>query len=162
MTNLHQMVATLDRVKPANYGTSVRIYDRLEDLTAKGASLFTGNAAESFFLSPPWFENFCATALEPNDKLRIFCVERGSVPGSPIAALITRYQPSFSLTLRPRTLCGLANFYTSFYAPLFSASCEMQESLDALARSIRHDTPRWDAVDLKWLDSRSPVFDGLL
>jgi len=74
---------------------------------------------------------------------------------------LTRHQPYPGLQFRPRNLSGLCNFYTSLYNPLLSSFCETQSALDELAKAIRTDSPAWDTVDLKWLDSGSWIFEGL-
>ncbi len=136
-------------------------YDSLAALPEKYEALFAENAAESFFLSLPWFRNFCATALDPGDELRVFAAEGADVGGTPLAALLTRSRRGSSWQIAPRALHSLTNFYASFYAPLLSHSHPSPAALETLVRAICADKPAWDAVDLKWLDAGAPVFDKL-
>jgi hypothetical protein len=135
----------------------VKIYARMEDLPEKYAPFFAENAKESFFLSFPWFQNLSATVLYPGDGVRVFSVELGDTAETPAAALLLRChssRSSFSL----RKLTGLANYYTSLFAPLRSPSLYSPSHLSALTRAIAADRPAWDAVDLQWLDRDAPVF----
>lgn len=141
--------------------TLVRVCEILADLPERYVALFQNNATHSFFLSLPWFENFCETALDPFEKTRIFTVESAEASGTPVAMLVTRYDAAPKRGLQPRTLSSLTNFYTSLYAPLVSPSQDLTASLGTLARAIKADRPAWDAVDLKWLDRDAPVFSGL-
>ncbi|HYA98452.1 MAG TPA: GNAT family N-acetyltransferase [Methylomirabilota bacterium] len=134
------------------------VYRGLAELSPAYEALFAENAAESFFLSLPWFRNFCAAALDPGDDVHVFGAENAG--GAPVAALVTRSPRGGSWRMAPRTLHGLTNFYTSLYAPLLSGG-DIGAALGAVARAIAADTPRWDAVDLKWLDSGSLVFAEL-
>jgi hypothetical protein len=141
--------------------TVVRVYNAFADLPERYRALFEENSAYSFFLSRPWFENFCETALDPSEKTRIFAVEGVEASATPVAALVTRYLASPQRRFQPRTLSSLTNFYTSLYAPLLSSSQDLATSLEKLARGIRADSQAWDAVDLKWIDRDSPMFSGL-
>jgi CelD/BcsL family acetyltransferase involved in cellulose biosynthesis len=136
-------------------------YDRLEALSPEYESFFSENGAESFFLSLPWFRNFCRTALDPGDELRIFAGKATHTGCAPVAVLLARFQRETKLRFAPRTLYGLSNFYTSLYAPLLSQSLSSPTAVESLVRAISKDKPRWDAVDLKWLDSAAPVFGEL-
>jgi hypothetical protein len=136
-------------------------YPGLGHLPQKYEPFFAESAAESFFLSLPWFRNFCVTAIDPGDEIRVFAAERGDACGTPVAALLVRSPRRGSEPFAPRTLHGLTNFYTSFYAPLISPSNPSPAGLEILARTICAEKPTWDAVDLKWLDSGSPVFSDL-
>jgi hypothetical protein len=153
--------ALTDRVQVTQLVERPVTYTRFADLPEKYEAFFAENAGESFFLSLPWFRNFCATALDPYDEIRIFAAERGDSSGMPVAALLTRNPGRRLRKFAPRTLHGLTNFYTSFYAPLVSRSNPSPSALETLVRSICTAKPSWDAVDLKWLDSKAPVFGEL-
>jgi len=157
------MQASVDeRVEDARgQGDRVVTYDCLAALPGEYEVFFSENEAHSFFLSLPWFRNFCATALDSGDELRIFAAERTHAGCTPVAALLTRFQQGSKWRLAPRTLHGLSNFYTSLYAPLLSRSLTSGTAVESLVRAISMDKPGWDAVDLKWLDSEAPVFGEL-
>jgi len=153
--------AFTDRVQVTQLVKRVVTYAGFADLPEKYQPFFAENATESFFLSLPWFRNFCATALDPYDEIRIFAAERGDACGTPVAALLARSPRRGSWQVTPRMLYSLTNFYTSFYAPLVSRSNPLPGALETLVRAICADKPSWDAVDLKWLDSDAPVFGEL-
>lgn len=136
------------------------IYGSLADLPVEYDALFSANASDSFFLSRPWFVNFCATAMDAHDELRVFAAERGTVR-TPAAVLLTRCKRTSGWHASPRTLHSLSNFYSSLYSPLLSRSSPSSQSLETITAAISADEPRWDAVDLKWLDRDSPVFHEL-
>jgi len=146
---------------PGCLPAQAKIYERLEDLSGKYESLFAENAQRSFFFSKPWFQNLVDTALDPGDVVRIFALELGDTPGTPAAALVTRYHSSHGQNYRLRKLSSLSNFYTSLYAPLRSGSSYSPSHLGVLATAISSDSLAWDAVDLKWLDHDAPVFSEL-
>ena len=157
------MQASVDeRVESARSQTErVITYDRLTALPGKYDAFFSENGVDSFFLSLPWFRNFCANALDPGDELRIFVAEQTGPGCRPVAGLLTRSQRESIWHLAPRTLHSLSNFYTSLYAPLLSQSIASPTAVASLVRAISIDKPGWDAVDLKWLDSGAPVFGEL-
>ncbi len=147
-----------------NYGKGrrVRIYQDLSDLPDSYNCLFAESAAQSFFLSFPWFQNFCETALDPGDAIRIFGVEQEDSSSVPVAALVMRSQQSLARGFGPRTLSSLSNFYTSLYAPLITHSSYSPAVLEELAKTLSTaSSPDWDAVDLKWLDRDGPLFSDL-
>ncbi len=135
----------------------VRTYGALEALPKKYDSLFAACAEKSFFYSFAWFQNFCVTALDPGDNVRIYALETGEAAAKPLAALLTRSRRTSSLPLFPRTLSGLSNFYTSLYGPLLIGENGSLAALEKLAGAIRDDGLS-DVVDLKWFDRDSPVF----
>lgn len=157
------MQASANEQVESSRGQTERVvtYDRLEALPREYDAFFSENEAESFFLSLPWFRNFCATALDPGDQLRIFAAEQTHNGCTPVAALLARFQRASAWQLAPRTLHGLSNFYTSLYAPLLSGPLASPTAVESLVRAMNADKPKWDAVDLKWLDSRAPVFSEL-
>jgi hypothetical protein len=155
--------ATVDERVESAGGQSGRVitYDRLDALPGEYDAFFSENGAESFFLSLPWFRNFCANALDQGDELRIFATEQTHSSCAPVAALLTRFQRRSVWQLAPRTLHSLSNFYTSLYGPLLSRSLASPTVVESLVRAISTDKPGWDVVDLKWLDSGAPVFGEL-
>jgi hypothetical protein len=134
------------------------VFNSLAELPDRYLFLFENNAKHSFFLSLPWFWNFCETALDSQEKPRIFALENTDPARTPVALLPMRSPSRSSLRFRPRTLCSLTNFYTTHYAPLLNSSADLPSVLHSLALAIRHDSPAWDVIDLQWLDSDSLIF----
>jgi Acetyltransferase (GNAT) domain len=138
----------------------VRIYENVSDLPESYVSFFAKNAERSFFLSLPWYQNFCRTALAPSEKIRIFALESSDSPASPLAALLTRHQSS--LKFRSRMLSSLSNFYTSLYMPLISSPRYSASFLSALSQAIVDDPVSWDLIDLKWLERDALNSSGMI
>ena len=141
-------------------GSTVKIYENLHRLPEKFTGLFAENSARSFFLSFAWFQNFCSTALDPGDEVRIFAIELGNEDQTPVAALMTRYN-TLKRQFRTRIVSSLSNFYTSLYEPLYSSSLYSDYCFKKLAQSIATARPAWDAVNLKWLNPEDPTFFNL-
>jgi hypothetical protein len=140
----------------------LRIFTTLKELPASYASLFGTEGAPNFFYSLPWFENFIQHALDPGDEVRIYCLEREDTTLAPIAALLTRTQKRPAKRLGPRTLSSLSNYYTTLFGPLLDPNCNSKEALGELVRAICCDRPRWDAIDLRYMDRESTVFSDLV
>ncbi len=146
----------VDRVPERSF-----VYKGLSALPEEYTALFAESGADSFFCSLPWFRNLCATAIDPEDEVRIYATELTNAERTPTAALLLRCSPFSSWEIRPRTLHSLTNFYTSFYAPLLSQVHGSPASLARLVRAVCSDTPAPDAVNLKWLDPEAKAFEGL-
>jgi len=48
------------------------------------------------------------------------------------------------------------------FAPLISPGCECSGLLQALAERVANESPRWDIVNLRWLDKGSEMFEELV
>jgi hypothetical protein len=135
-----------------------KAYDHWDMLPGQIQMIFECAGTQSVFLSREWFENLSQTALNPGQEVRFFFVE-DSPKGGPLL-LLPMYTGHANL-FQPRTLSSLTNFYTPFFAPLFSSDCESQTALRVLAMTIAKDSPRWDMVNLRCLDKDSANFGGL-
>ena len=140
-------------------GARVRSFGSLSELPADYMCLFEENAASSFFLSLPWFQNLCDTALDASDEVRIYTAETTG-NRSPLLAMPMRFETGGSV-FRPRVLSSLTNFYTSFYAPLFTASVDHASVLGQVVGAMCHEPLPWDAINVNWLDVDDPFFAEL-
>ena len=143
-------------------GAKLRVttYADFEALPCAYPRLFKEHTARSFYHSLPWFRNFSRNALDVEDQIRIYGVELEDA--TPIAVLPTRYTAQPAKRLGTKTLFSLANYYSSLYGPLLDPEVDSQEVLQELARFICAETPRWDMVNLRYLDRDSPVFEALV
>jgi len=158
---LQSPVETTNRTTSVTSASAkVRIYADLAELRPEYAALFNDGAG-TFFSSLPWFENLYSTALNPGERIRIFGVELDDAARTPIVVLPTRYSPSNARPYRIKTLSGLSNFYTSLYEPIRDQQHYSPSHLKAIVQAIRSDVIRWDAIDLKWLDRDSMLFNDL-
>jgi len=115
-------------------------------------------AANSVFLTEPWFRNFAATVAQDDGKLCFYGVEQ-AVSGRPVAVL-----PLWSLPggrLSPRRLHGLANYYSARFGLVGAAGCDLESVCFALAGALWRDRGCWDIVDMKPVDRQSSWFGPL-
>jgi GNAT acetyltransferase-like protein len=138
------------------------VYSGLDQLSATFRALFEQAGRRDFFLTLPWFETFTQTALDSGDRVRIYATAAALPQNGCDAILLARSsgKPHSSLSLRK--LEGLANYYSCLYAPLVREGAESQAAIDAIARTIASEEPRWDAVELKPLDVNSEEFSELV
>lgn len=135
--------------------TRVQVFPDLRQLPASSLTLFEQAGMQDFFLTLPWFENFTLTALNPENRVRIYTALEETTRG---AMLLMRSSGNPKSQLSLRKLEALANYYTCFYAPHLGASGDAQEALCAIARTIARERPRWDAIELKPLDVHAKEF----
>lgn len=141
---------------------SVPVYQSLDALPSSYARLF--GAADSFYLSRPWFETLTATAADDGDRLRIYGIERG---GLAEAALIARV-PCRTIRqggaervgpLALRTLAGFSTVYSPLFSLIHRPGADEGAIAAALAAALAGE--RWDCLQLKALDPAAPAFAGL-
>jgi hypothetical protein len=133
-----------------------KIYEHWDALPEQTVGLFDGTSVQSVFLSRVWFQNLIHTSLNAGQKVRVFSIEYCSRPGIPVLLLPTYTEDAEAF--KPWALSSLTNFYTPLFAPLVSDNCESRSALQALAMKIAGQSPRWDTVNLRWLDKNSSMF----
>lgn len=142
--------------------SAVRVYSSLEELPAALLNLFQQVGHQSVFQTLPWIQNFAKTAMGPGEKVRIYGSPGQAGRGSPAGMLLMRSCGDSKPSSGPRELRGLANYYSSFYAPhLDLSTTKSRDTLGALVRMIAKEQPRWDSIDLKPLDVDSECFSAL-
>ncbi len=141
-------------------GLQVRIYSTLEELPASCIRLFEEAGERSFFLTLPWFRNFVKTALDGAGPLRVYTVGSENGLGAVEGMLLARGLSPFQKTTSFRKLSALTNYYSCFFMPHLAdtAAVRVAEVLQALARAIGAENPRWDAVEIQPLDQNSENF----
>lgn len=159
--------ASVERVSPTKEAApacyrelSGKVYDRWDALPKQSNGLFDHASSQSVFLSRVWFENLSQTSLQPNQKLQVFSVESSSHGDAPLLFLPASEGPAE--VFGPRVLSSLANFYSPLFSPLISPDCDPINVLRTLTRTIANQSPRWDVVNLRWLDNDSQTFGYLL
>ena len=135
---------------------SVKVYchDSLEALAGTHKAAFEGAECVSFDLSLPWFANFLATTLGPQERLRVYVADDGE---GRVAILPMCYDEGAS---RPRKMRSLANFYTALYAPITSCGAG-EELLGHALAPLRSDSPQWDEIDFSPLSTEDGTFNAL-
>jgi hypothetical protein len=124
-------------------------YRGLEALPEAYARVFRDGARTSFCLRQEWFQNFADTVVREPARIRVYGVETGA--GAAVAALPMLQTPRPS-SLAPARLDGLANYYSTHFAPVISNG----EDVTCV------DRRQWDAVTLQPLDRSSEVFGALV
>src|SRR5262245_30650094 len=93
-------------------------YEGLESLPPSYDSVFAAAGCERFFLSLPWFRNFEQTILGSREVSLIYGIENVTRPDCALAALVLRRKQEKRRLFSPVTIEGLANYYTSYFAPV--------------------------------------------
>lgn len=138
-------------------------YSGLEALPETYARVFRDGGGTSFFLRRDWFQNFVETVIQDPHRIRVYGVEDGA--GLPVAALPMLSTPRSSspgLSLSPARLDGLANYYSTYFAPVISRRADVPSVGRALAAGLWRDRRQWDVVTLQPLDRSAAVFGVLV
>lgn len=154
---------------------SVSLYETLDALPASYSALFETAAADSFYLSRPWFETLLATAADDGDRVRIYGVEN-SATGLAEAVLIARVphdgaerigrigrigQIGQIGRIGMRTLAGFSTVYSPLFSLVRRPGADEAAIAAALATALGSERPRWECVHLKALDPAAADFAGL-
>lgn len=140
----------------------VQVFSDLRQLPVSSLTLLEEAGLQDFFLTLPWFENFMRTAMGSEDRVRIYSAASASEAATCSGMLLMRSSDYPKFGFFPRKLEALANYYTCSYAPHLCSGGNTQEAIDAIAREIAREEPRWDAVELKPLDVNAKEFSGLV
>jgi Acetyltransferase (GNAT) domain len=141
---------------------SVQVYAALDDLPAPFLRLFHEAGRRSFFLTLPWFQNLARTALDKNDRVRIYGIARAGDAEAAAGMFVGRCLRETKGTRPLRKLCALTNFYSVFFAPHLSEPAgHAQETLQALAHVIAREKPAWDVIDIQPLGVDAEEFSAL-
>jgi hypothetical protein len=139
------------------------VYTDLAALPSRYEKLFHRAGTDSLCHTLHWYRNFIQSGIVPKEKLRIFAVDAAGNPPTPRAVLVMHRDDSSAGLFRCRTLTSLSNYYSSLFGPLVEPNMpDLQETLDALAEAIAHDTFRWDVVNLHPLALDEAAFPGLV
>src|SRR5262245_43953689 len=130
----------------------------LRSLPAEYASLFETASAHDVFLSLPWFQNFERNILG-SDGADVFGVQAANDASSVLGALVMQRSPAAKIAA-PRRLQGLANYYSSSFAPIVRDGSD-ERTIRALAEAVWMERGRWDVLELQPLDQSAPFFSAL-
>ena len=140
----------------------VRVYSALDELPPPYIGLFEEAGRQSFFLTSAWFRNFASTVLDEDDLVRIYGIGPMDDPQSAAGMFVARGSPRPKCATVSRKLSALTNYYSCFFAPhLAGPGGPIRETLQALARAIALENPRWDAVEIQPLDVNTESFSVL-
>jgi CelD/BcsL family acetyltransferase involved in cellulose biosynthesis len=136
-------------------------YEGLEHLPPGYGDLFARAGAGSVFLDLSWFRNLARTVLGDRDRVVAYGFERAG--HGPIGMLVTRHGRRGQRLGSVRVIEGLANYYSSYYAPVLDpADGEVAAVCRALANALGQARRTWDVIDLKPLDPESKTFVTLV
>ncbi len=137
----------------------VRIYESLEDLPASYDALFKEAGRRDFFQSRAWFANLIATALEPDERPRLYGLEDDA--GTPQALLICLWRETKWLGLfTKRELRSCTSMYSVSFAPICrDDAAQPQEIAAPLVKAIVGDRP-WDQIQFDCWPKDSPLFNA--
>lgn len=105
----------------------------------------------SFDQSLVWFENFSRHLLDADESTRI----PYSRIGASHAALPMIVRRGSLSGLLGCSVASLTNYYSAYFAPLFSSDSDQSEHAGQLARLVLNDLPRWHTLDLNPVDRDS-------
>jgi hypothetical protein len=136
-------------------------YEGLASLPDSYRPMLERAGADSFFLSLPWFANFEQNILAPGEKVQIIGVESNTTQASARGALLMRRSRAHGGRWAPRRFEGLANYYTSFFAPLLQPGDDSGEVVRSMAAALWAERSSWDVLQLQPLDVDSAAYRGL-
>ena len=149
---------TSERTVRPSLSHIVKIYGALDELPSSYADSFEQNAGRSFYQSLPWYRNFIATALDPDDRVCIYALEQDGVPA---AAFPLRYN-LHRRPWQPRILSSLSNYYTTSFEPLIDPAHDPPDAVSTLVKAICKGSPTWDVLNLKPMLRDSPAFSKIV
>ncbi len=141
--------------------SSMRIYSSFDELPPEAARLFDEAGAQCFFHGLPWYRTFVNYALDPGDRVRIYCVTPPDSNGAPQAALAALWKEQASGIRQVRKLSSLSSYYTSLFSPVLDRAAGARAAAE-LARAVAKDSSPCDVVELKPLDVNAPAFHSLV
>jgi len=137
----------------------VTSYSGLDSLPDGYGRVFRGGGQTSFFLRRDWFDNFAATVVQDPPRIRVYGVETRS--GRPVAALPTLHTAR-AAAFSPSRLDGMANYYSTYFAPVIASGEDVTAVARALAEGLWSDRKDWDVVNFQPLDRGATVFGALV
>lgn len=147
---------------------NVAVFRDLKDIPERYDQFFAMQSASSLFLTKHWFENLASNGMEARAEVFAIALE-ASATGLPEIALVMRTPAGqngsrfSSWGLGTRTLAGLTNFQSSFYAPLLGpTAAERKDLYQTLAEALSGRSGQWHLIDLNLLDPNSPDFPALM
>lgn len=133
-------------------------YDNLKAVPVQVRKAFDAESERCFFSSVNWYQTFAQHALDPGDRVRIYCLlDERKTARTILPAVVRSTDQSF---WKPRKLSSLSSYYTCLYGLIGDGTGDVHTA-EELARLLAHESPRWDALELKPLDSAHPSFEIL-
>lgn len=140
-----------------------QLFSGFDALTPRFRELFDAAGQTCFFLGIPWFRNFAETVCAPEEEILILGIESEGAPGAALGALVLKRDRSVAL-FKPRIVTGLANFYTTYYAPVFASGLDPETTTRvclAFAEALAAVRPRINLIRLDCLAREEIAFDAL-
>jgi hypothetical protein len=140
------------RTKFATVG--VVVHGDIAELPIDVRLFLSEQCRDDLCLSEAWFELLLRYSPPAGLKPRIYVVR--SDDGRTVDCVM--FAMSAMPARRPRKLMSLTNFYTMTYAPILrDGLSDIQSPLDALARHIVGERPRWDIIELSNFIQEQPL-----
>src|SRR5262245_40140934 len=95
---------------------SVTVYEGFDVLPKECRRVLEAAGARALYSSLAWYENFARTALDSDDRVRIY-VSREEDNDAAVALMALRSKRSGGL-VRRNELHSLSNYYSSLYGPV--------------------------------------------
>lgn len=125
--------------------TQVKVFSGFDELPGVYPRAFEETESSDFHASLPWFHNFVSSALDPEDRVRLYGVESRNVTAEAFALLPMKHRAEQSL-LKPRVLSSLTNYYSCLFGPLLTKGSDMKLCVRQIVSAIRDDKPQWDVI----------------
>lgn len=135
-----------------NHTAVVTLYHRLSELPNTVHAFMGQQGEQNLFLSEEWFDLILRHTASDAGALRIYVVTNSS--SGAVDGVLVGVGGRGRMWFARHQLSGLTNFYTmNFGIMLGSDVGRWQETARAIATTIAHERPRWDAVELRYLNS---------
>ncbi len=123
------------------------VYESFSEIPDQCRELLGYSGSQSLFFSQPWFENYVQTVVSDSDRVRIFSASPDESCNADILLPLCSHEQSGLIA--PKTLSGLANFYSSRFEPLVKHLSDIpSKSVRAMVAEIVAEKPGWDVVDI--------------
>ena len=145
----------------------MKTYTDLGAVPTAYRDLLKSAGTRQFLNGDAWYATFAAEALEPGAQPRIYGVEE--TPGLPALVLLTRTPALQNGSMLSgsvaglRTLASMTNYQSNIFAPVIGATTsDLRRVCGALASHLASERPRWDLIDLNYLDPSAPFYSPLV
>ena len=134
----------------------------LNTVLLKNRLLFEKVKSQSIFITDHWFNTVAPTILEQGYESRIYSARHESADiASCILPLAIQTKKIFP-GVRSRGLISFQNYYSSLFGPIldpFIVQSESFKALDTIVGHIAKESPRWDFIEIRPLNTDTPDFE---
>jgi hypothetical protein len=134
----------------------------LNNVLLKNRFLFEKVKSKSIFITDHWLNTVAPTILEQGNQSRIYSARHESADHAscilPLAIQTKKIFPG----VRSRGLISFQNYYSSLFGPIIDRTIVQNESftaLDTIMHHIANESPRWDFIEIRPLDTGTADFE---